>query len=70
MYEIICTHVTCTFRVHARYFQDKPRFTAGVCPVDNGPVSIVEARTDTVVPGLEFVTERHLGNYGAVVATT
>ena len=68
MHDIICTRPSCTFRVHQDYFKDKKRFTAGICPVCNGPVAIVEKGTDTVSPGLTFATERSLANYGAIIS--
>jgi hypothetical protein len=68
MHDIICTRPSCTFRVHADYFKDKKRFTAGICPVCNGPAAVVESGTDTVVAGLTFVLERSMSNYGAIVS--
>ena len=67
MNEIICIRQGCTFRVHDGYFHAKRRFTAGICPVCNGPVAVVEAGTDNVVPGLTFARERSLANYGSVI---
>ncbi len=68
MLEIICARTaTCTFRVHADYFKDKVRFTAGICPNCGGPVHVVEEGTDNHIEGYTFVKERGLHNYGAII---
>ena len=49
---IICgSRVPCGFRVHDQYFRLKSRFAPGICPRCNGPISIVEAYTEVVIPG-------------------
>tara|TARA_Y100000034_G_scaffold100070_1_gene123215 strand:- start:219 stop:437 length:219 start_codon:yes stop_codon:yes gene_type:complete len=48
--EIVCA-AKDGFRVHERYFVDKPRFAPGVCPRCGGPVHVVKPATYTRVEG-------------------
>lgn len=50
-HEIICAR-GCGFRGPDDYFQRKTRFAVGLCPRCNGPVRLVEALSDTPVPGV------------------
>lgn len=65
-YQIECQRL-CGFRVHARYFEQKQRFTAGLCPRCGAPVRIVEAFTDNVQPKLSIQTKRDSGEYGRII---
>lgn len=48
---VICgARVPCGFRVHDQYFRLKSRFAPGICPGCNGPIKIVEAYTEDVIP--------------------
>ena len=50
--QIICDRTaTCGFRVHESYFEEKKQFMPGVCPRCGGPLRIVKAFTDTIIPG-------------------
>jgi len=50
--EVICARVpNCGFRVHDRYYLEKPRFAPRICVRCNGPIKIVHADTDDVAQG-------------------
>lgn len=57
----------CGFRVHDRYFEQKKRFSPGLCPRCNSPISIVKPFTDTVVVGARMVTDPHASNAGEII---
>ena len=64
--QLICER-NCGFRVHERYFVQKKRFQAGICPRCAGPIGVVEDFTDTRIPGLRIISDPTQGNYGEVV---
>jgi len=50
-FDLICSrwpHTGCGFRVHDRYFRDKPKFAPGLCPRCNGRISVVDQNTDNI----------------------
>ena len=52
---IICgARPSCGFRVHDRYYVDKPRFAPGVCARCSGPIILVEPYTNTAVIGYKM----------------
>tara|TARA_Y100000310_G_scaffold293381_1_gene322929 strand:+ start:666 stop:869 length:204 start_codon:yes stop_codon:yes gene_type:complete len=58
MAEIICGRVpNCGFRVHDRYYEQKVRFTPGVCARCNGPLNIVADHTDETIQGVTMNME-------------
>lgn len=60
--EIICgRRPNCGFRVHSRYYFDKPKFAPRVCARCNGPLQYVDDNTDDAVLGYE------MGDDGSVV---
>ena len=61
--EFICSR-GCGFRVHDRYFRDKPQYSPGICPRCNGPVSVVHDGQDSHVPGYHVLL-RDEGNHSA-----
>ena len=66
--QLICGRVpNCGFRAHDRYFSEKLRFMAGVCPRCNGPVTVVEDYTDTRVPHASIETNPNHQDYRTVV---
>ena len=50
MAEFLCPG-RCGFRVGSGYYENHPAFTAGVCPNCGLMVDVVEARTNTRIPG-------------------
>ena len=59
-YQITCKRPLCSFRVPENYFEVKPRFSAGQCPVDGGPLQVVDSGTDNLAVGvrLELATRQ------------
>lgn len=52
MNQVICGRTSsCGFRVHARYFFEKPRFDRSQCPRCGGPLLVVSQGTDNAVAG-------------------
>jgi len=50
-FDLICSRwpVTgCGFRVHDRYFKEKPKYASGLCPRCMGRISVVDKNTDDV----------------------
>jgi len=50
-YHVVCSRDVCGFRVHERYFEEKQRFPAGVCPRCGAPILVVKPYTRVVVNG-------------------
>lgn len=65
--ELICTRGSCGFRVHERYFLDKVQFTPGICPVDNGPLKVVDDATDQGVTGAAIDVDPSSSTFRRVV---
>lgn len=66
-YEIIGLRPHSTFRVQEDYFWHKRhRLPAGIDPTTGGPVAVVQAGTDDLVPGAYIVTDTRDRDYGRV----
>ena len=52
MHQIICARTSsCGFRVHERYFYEKPQFHKSACPRCGGPLRVVDFGTDNISEG-------------------
>jgi len=66
--ELICARRdTCSFRAPENYFKVKQRFMPGICPVDNGPILVVEDGTDQRLNAFKVQTDPLQAQYREVV---
>lgn len=62
-----CARADCGFVVHDRYFNDKARFSPGICPACGGVVNVVDAFTTRISTTHRLEVDPRQEEYRSVV---